>query len=240
MTLAMYCKNCGVELEENMINCPLCGELVGANDSASNIQNKNLVLEQSSFRQAKMSRPQKKFTWEIVSIILLSGAVASFVVDFFINKGITWSEYTVAIGLTIFSYVSLFAFWEQQTIMEIIGGFVVSSFFLTLLDALTNGISWSIQLAIPLLFAANFILILLIAVIRRSKFKGVNLIAFSFIAAALLCICTDAILSYFKNHFLQLRWSIIVSACVIPVTVVLFFVHYRLKKGRNLKRTFHI
>jgi hypothetical protein len=177
-----------------------------------------------------MSRPQKKFTWEIVSIVLLSSSVASFVVDFFTNKGIIWSEYTVAIGLTIFSYISLFAFWEQQTIMKIIGGFVVSSFFLTLLDGLTNGISWSIQLAITLLFAANFILIVLITIIHRAKFKCVNLIAFSFIAAALLCICTDAVLSYFKNHFLQLQWSIIVSACAIPVVVVLFFVHYRLKK----------
>jgi hypothetical protein len=66
------------------------------------------------------------------------------------------------------------------------------------------------------------------------------LIAFSFIAAAMLCICTDAVLSYFTNHFFRLRWSIIVSACIIPVTVILFFVHYRLKKGRNLKRAFHI
>lgn len=236
----MHCKNCGVELEDTMLNCPLCGEPVDDNYSGSKVQNSNFISKQPLFGQAKMSKPQKKFTWEIVSVILLSGAIASFIVDFFINKGVTWSEYTVAIGLTIFSYVSLFAFWEQRTIVEIIGGFVVSSFFLFLLDALTKGISWSIQLAIPLLFAANFILIALIAIIRRSKFKGVNLIAFSFIAAALLCICTDAILSYSKNHFFHLRWSIIVSACIIPVTVILFFVHYRLKKGRNLKRAFHI
>lgn len=235
----MHCKNCGVELEDNMLNCPLCGAPVNDN-SGSKVPGSNFIAEQPLFGQAKMSRPQKKFTWEIVSVILLSGAIASFIVDFFINKGVTWSEYTVAIGLTIFSYVSLFAFWEQRTIVEIIGGFIISSFFLILLDALTKGISWSVQLAIPLLFTANFILIILIVIIRRSKFKGVNLIAFSFIAAAMLCICTDAVLSYFKNHFFRLRWSIIVSACVIPVSVVLFFVHYRLKKGRNLKRAFHI
>lgn len=235
----MYCQNCGVELEDDILICPLCGEPVNG-DHAAKIQNADYISRQVPFEQTKMSKPQKKFTWEIVSIILLSGTVANFIVDFFINHGITWSEYTVAIGLTIFSYVSLFAFWDQPTIVEIIGGFAVSSFFLVLLDAFTSGIDWSIRLAIPLLFAANLILIILIMVIRHSKFKGVNLIAFSFIAATFLCICTDAVLSYFKNHSLQLRWSIIVSACVLPVVVVLFFVHYRMKKGRNLKRTFHI
>lgn len=235
----MYCQNCGVELEDNILICPLCGETVSENQSAK-IQNTDSVLIQSPFEQTKKSKPQKKFTWEIVSIILLSGTAANFIVDFFINNGITWSEYTVAIGLTIFSYVSLFAFWEQPTIVEIIGGFAVSSFFLTLLDALTSGIDWSIRLAIPLLFAANLIVIILIAVIRRSKIKGINLIAYAFIAASLLCICVDAVLASFETQSVKLRWSIIVSACVLPVVVVLFFVHYKVKKGRNLKRTFHI
>lgn len=236
----MYCHNCGVELEENIPNCPLCGEPVSSNPSASNLPNTNFISQQSSFVQKKMSKPQKKFTWEIVSIILLSGTIASFIVDFFINHGITWSEYTVAIGLTIFSYFSLFAFWEQRTIIELIGGFVASSFFLVLLDALTRGINWSVRLALPLLFAANLIVIILIAIIRRSKTKGINLIAYTFIAASLLCLSIDAVLSYFQTHSVKLQWSIIVSACLIPVVVVLFFVQYRLKRGHSLKRTFHI
>jgi hypothetical protein len=140
--------------------------------------------------------------------------------------------------LQFFSYISLFAFWEQQTIMKIIGGVVVSSFFLTLLDALTNGISWSIQLAIPLLFAANFILIVLITIIHRAKFKGVNLFAFSFIAAALLCICTDAVLSYFKNHFLQLQWSIIVSALCHTGCRSVVFCSLQIKKRPESQQNF--
>ena len=235
----MYCQNCGVELEDEMLICPLCGEQVDGNQSAK-IQNAVPVSLQLPFEQTKMSKPQKKFTWEIVSIILLSGTIASFIVDFFINHGITWSEYTVAIGLTIFSYVSLFAFWDQRTIIKIIGGFIVSSVFLVFLDALTNGINWSIRLAIPLLLAANLIVIILISVIQRSKFKGINLIAYAFIAAALLCLSIDTILSFFETRLVKLRWSIIVSACVIPVVMVLFFLHYRFKKGRSLKKTFHI
>jgi hypothetical protein len=235
----MYCQNCGVELEDNMTICPLCEEPV-TNNHSGEAPNKKFISQKDYFSQAKMSLPQKKITWEIVSIVLLSGTIASFIVDFFINHNMSWSEYTVAIGLTIFSYVSLFAFWDQRTIIKIIGGFIVSSVFLVFLDALTNGINWSIRLAIPLLLAANLIVIILISVIQRSKFKGINLIAYAFIAAALLCLSIDTILSFFETRLVKLRWSIIVSACVIPVVMVLFFLHYRFKKGRSLKKTFHI
>ena len=237
----MYCSNCGVELEASMASCPLCGQPVNDNNKSANVAIPSSGGKPPfSFGQEKMSKPQKKFTWQIISIILLSGSVASFAVDFIINHDITWSEYTMAIGLAIFSYVSLFAFWEQRTIVEIIGGFIVSSFFLLLLDALTSGIDWSIRLAIPLLLAANLVVILLIIVIRRSKIKGINLLAYAFMAAALLCVFIEGILNYFETGAIDLRWSVIVAACVIPVVVVLFFVYYRLKKGRSLQKTFHV
>lgn len=236
----MICKNCGVELEEDMAVCPLCGQPAGSDLGSESSQDLALNGPRPPFVSPRMSRPQKKVTWQVISIILLSGSAASFIVDFFINHQITWSEYTVAIGLTIFSYVSLFAFWEQQPIFEIIAGFVVSSFFLLLLDALTNGISWSIWLAIPLLFAANLIVILLMAIIRSSRYKGINLIAYGFCGAALLSVFVEAALSFFETRQIRLRWSIIVTACLIPVIVVLYFLHYRFKKGRDLKKTFHM
>lgn len=236
----MYCQNCGVELEYNMAICPLCGRPAGDNKYPGEGQEINIPANPSNFGKKTMTGPQKKFTWEIVSIILLSGAIASFIVDFIISNHLTWSEYTVAIGLTIFSYVSLFAFSNQPTINKVMGGFFSSSLFLLLLDALTGGINWSLRLAIPLLFGANLIVVLFLIIIQRSRFKGINLISYAFIAAALLCLFTEATLRFFENKSIHLRWSIIVLACVTPIAMVLFFVHVRFKKGRNLKKTFHI
>lgn len=233
----VICKKCGVELEADMQHCPLCGEPVAGN---GNMQ-VPLPYKQQVFQQhRKMSLPQKKFTWEIVSIILLSGMIATFIIDFIINKKITWSEYPIAISLTIFSYISLFSFWNQKTILQITGSLILSSFFLFLLDAMTGATNWSVELGIPLLLAGNLVAALLIAVIRMSKYKGINLIAYAFLGAAILCIGIEFILSNFKTGSLQVGWSIIVAGCVIPVVVVLLFVHFRLKKGRSLEKTFHI
>ncbi|HET6766526.1 MAG TPA: DUF6320 domain-containing protein, partial [Chitinophagaceae bacterium] len=212
----IICKNCGVELEKEMMNCPLCGEPV-TGDGNTTLTKSHQTIQ---YRKA-MSRPQKKFTWEIVSLILLSGIIATLVIDYILNKQIKWSEYPVAIALTIFSYVSLFAFWRQRTIIQMAGGLILSSLFMILLDALKGNTGWSFKLGIPLLIAGNIIAAALLAAIRASKTKGINLLAFAFIAAALLCVCIDGILAFFKSGSIQVRWSIIVAGSIIPVVLVL-------------------
>lgn len=242
------CSNCRVELEEDMLNCPLCGEAVKANEAVSGSKKQVSSPDglpapgrKPAFQQrTEMSRPQKKLTWEIISIILLSGIIATFIIDFILNKGITWSEFPIAISLTIFAYISLFAFGQQSVLLQIGGGFALSLFFLFTLDLLTGGISWSVRLGIPLLLAANLIVTALIVIIRSSKYKGINLIAWAFLAAALLCLCIEGILAFFSTGTLHLEWSVIVTGSVLPVVLVLFFVHLRLKKGRSLEKTFHI
>ncbi|WP_207515197.1 DUF6320 domain-containing protein [Longitalea luteola] len=229
------CKNCGVELENDMQYCPLCGVGVSSVENGKTTDPKGLP----AFNKA-MSQPQKKFTWEIVSLVLLSCLATTIIIDLITNKRITWSEYPVTISLVIFSYVSLFAFWHQQAIIQMAGSFLLSSVFLLILDVLKDGIAWPVKLGIPLLFAGNVITAMLIMVIRLSKVKGINLIAYAFLGASLLCICIEGILSMFKMGVIFFRWSIIVAACCVPVILVLLFVHLRLKKGRSLQKTFHI
>lgn len=233
----IICKNCGVELEDEMLHCPLCGDPVAGTGKVQLPAPGHQQLFPSSY---KMSQPQKKFTWEIVSIILLSGIIATLIIDFIINKRITWSEYPVAISLSIFSYISIFAFWDQRTIIQMTGGLVLSSFFQFILDILTGDTRWAVQLGIPLLLATNLVVAALVAVIGRSRHKGINLVAYGFLGAAVLCVAVEGILSFFTKGTIYFEWSIIVAGCIIPVVLVLLFVYFRLKKGRSLEKTFHI
>lgn len=228
------CKNCGIELEGDMEICPLCGQSVYADKIATDLSAQPLLYNK------RMTAPQKKFTWEIVSVILLSAIVVTFIIDYIISKSITWSEYPIAISLIIFTYISLFAFWRQRTIIQMMVGFVLASASMLILDFITHGINWAYLPGIPLLFAANIIIITELLVIDSAKYKGINLLAWGFLGAGLLCIAVDAILSYYRFNEVNLSWSVIVVSCIIPVFVVLLFIHYRLKKGRSLKKTFHV
>lgn len=237
----IYCNNCGVELETDMQLCPLCGEKATNNIETGLLEPAVSPLQKNTpYAYRKMDQPQKKFTWEIVSIILLSGVIASFIIDFAINRHISWSEYIAAICLTIFSYVSTFAFWNQKTIIDMAGGLIASSFFLLIIDVAIGTFDWAIKLGIPLLFSSNIVVASLLTIIQRSQYKGINLIAYSFIAAALLCVCIECILSFIDTNSVHLWWSLIVMACVLPVAFLLLFLHFRLQKGRSLQKTFHI
>lgn len=187
-----------------------------------------------------MTQPQRKFIWEIVSITIFSAVLATLAINLIINGRISWSEYPVALCLIVFSYVSVFAFLDQKAVGAIIGGFFASSVFLLTIDWLTGGIGWVAKFGIPLLFSGNAVATGLFFVIFLTKKKGVNLIAYFLIAAALFCICIEWILHFFTPGPLHLRWSLIVSACILPVVLVLFYVHYRVMKTRTLERIFHI
>lgn len=233
-----YCKVCGVELESDMQACPLCGQPVSSGPGDDKPVPER--VEQPPISIRKMDRPQKKLVWEIISIILVSSIAVSLLTDFIITGRITWSQYPVAVCLTAFTYVSLFALWNQRFIVELACACVASSLFLLALDALTGGLGWLAKLGIPALVLGNVLVAALVWVIRLSKHKGINLIAYGFLAAGLFCLGIDGILSYFKTESLHLWWSLIVGTCVLPVALVLFFVHYRLKKGQSLERTFHV
>lgn len=232
------CKSCGVELEADMLHCPLCHEVM----ETSGNESKPLYhpQENSLYNGPNINRQQKKIIWEIISITLFSASTATVAIDLLMNNRITWSEYPAAISLTIFAYVSLFTFWHNKTMIQMTGSFILSSLFIIIIDALASSMNWSLSLGIPMLLSANIITIAMIIAVRMSKHKGINLIAYGFLGAMLLCLCIDGIMSYHETTAIEISWSVIVSGSIMPVIFVLFFMHFRLKKGRDLRKTFHI
>lgn len=236
----IYCRNCGVELEDGLERCPLCNEIVnngtvGYPDASSTVKRQHYLNATK-----EMTEPQKKIIWEIVSITILSIVVVVFFIDLILSKNITWSQYPVAISLIGFSYISSFAFLKKGASIKIIISMVGSSACLLLIDSFTGDISWSVSLAIPLLLMGNLVAGLFLLVIAKSKYKGINLISYGLVAVACYCLGIDAILSLYKTGSVQLYWSVIVIVCVLPVAAVLLFVHYRLTKTQGLERIFHL
>ncbi|MDR6568112.1 hypothetical protein MRBLMN1_003806 [Chitinophaga ginsengisegetis] len=226
-----YCNNCGVILEDDMQICPLCGYEAGTNSASP-----EPAVTQPA---ATLTRQQKKLVWEIVSLVLISSIIAALLINLIVNKTISWSEYPVAVCLTIFCYVSFFAFWSGSSAARMLGGFITSAVLLLLLDAFTGGLSWAATIAIPVLLVASLITAIFLSITRHTVSKGVNLIAYAFIGSAVLCVAIEGILSFYHTRTIRLEWSLIVCLCVLLVAIALLFLHFRLKKGRSLEKTFH-
>ena len=239
-----YCKHCGVELDVNMNYCPLCGESVSDEDFIQKEQGQFLRSQQeekiiSDYKKLTQIQRRKLF-WELSGIILISGIIVSFIIDLVLNKNITWSKYTITVCLVVFVNITLLAFWQKKILLLFTGSFLSTSIMLMLLELYNKNISWSITLGVPLLLAAYLITLGLISLIKISRQRGLNLITYALIAIGLLTICTEGIISLNTQNRLSFHWSIIALACLIPVSAVLLFIHYRLKKATDLKKFFHI
>ncbi|HEX8039755.1 MAG TPA: DUF6320 domain-containing protein [Chryseosolibacter sp.] len=181
----------------------------------------------------------QRILWQVTATLLLSGIATTLIIDVARHKTITWSVYPVTICLIAFSYASLFAFWQTKTIYRILGGWVLSSLLLLLVDLFLDRTDWPTGAGIPLVFALNFVAITLLAIFRITKRKGLNLLAYTFVGIAVLCISIEWILSRYFSGKVELAWSIIVAACLFPVSIALLFIFFRTWNNPKLQKIFH-
>ena len=237
------CNYCGVELDAEMNYCPLCGRKSNApvvtGRKGTNKEPKETRAEVYDFEE--LTQPQKrKLVWELIALVMVSGVVASFIIDLFINKQITWSKYTITIGLAFLINTSLIIFMQKRFFLLLSGCFISTSLLLVLLDLFNLNLDWGLSLGIPIIFFLYIVLFFLSILIRKSKQKGINIIAYSLIAAGILCLCIEGIISLHRYNLLKFQWSVPVLVSVLPVSAILLYIHYRLKRVTNLKKFFHI
>lgn len=235
-----YCNNCGVELEKSMLTCPLCGK---PTDETSN---KDVKKEEPTLRGRRKEAAindfpiNQKLIWEVISAIIGSSVIVTLTINLITSKRITWAEYPIVICLVVFFYTALFAFWNRSLLIKIVVSFVASSLLLVIIDLIEAGTNWPIRVALPLLFLLNIISAILLLVIRHAKNKGINLVAYMLLGIGILCLCIEMILSVYTDNALHLSWSLIVFLSTLITSIVLLYMHFRLLKGRDLERTFHI
>src|SRR5688572_27215942 len=100
------CLNCGVELDDDMEKCPLCGKPAGAfpdnaPKTSGSMQNKNLKGMESS---AEDKSSLQRILWQVTSILLFSCIISTLIINLAVHKTITWSVYPVTVCMIIFSY----------------------------------------------------------------------------------------------------------------------------------------
>jgi hypothetical protein len=239
-----YCNNCGVELEDSMNICPLCG-----NDlSGTLLRHKEDIPFQESKQQGRLpsdfiglTKLQRiKVFWQLSGIILISGMIVTFIIDLIINQSITWSRFSMSACLALFVNITLIVFFKNKIAIALAGNFLFTSMLLVLFDVFNENIGWGTKLGVPLLFSFFLVVYLLIYLVRRSKQRGINLIAYFLIASGILSLSVEGIISIQIDNRLSFQWSVIVLASVLSISAILLFIHYRLRKGTDLERFFHI
>lgn len=228
------CKVCGVELDEGFRVCPLCGTPVG--EGGRREANERLVEELKPEGHKKHLLQQ--VLWQVTSVLLLSCILATLTIDLAIHGAVTWSLYPVSICVVVFFYASLMAVWRTRVAFQMVAAWAVSALFLLITDRFVAA-DWLSGLALPLLSAVTIIGLLLRFAVVRFRRKGLNVLASIFVALAVLCLAVDALVNLYLNGVIRLRWSVIVAACLLPVTAALLFTYFRTRDNADLQKIFH-
>ncbi len=111
---------------------------------------------------------------------------------------------------------------------------------LFLFDLFSPPVDWFYALGLPITIAL-FISVSIVSFLWKvAHFKGFNILAFAFVVLSGFCLVTEVIIDKYMFNAVEIRWSAIVAVSLLPIALVLLFVHYRMKKGKRLDSYFHV
>jgi hypothetical protein len=229
----IICNNCGVGLDDNIKICPLCGKdpLVSSEELPSNNLSGTIGLDHKEIRKSLR---------ELIGIIAFCGIAVCTIVDLIISKKPGWSLYTDVSIISGWLTLSLFIFAYRRPQVIIPGQLLTVLATLFMIDLLSTGGKWFLPLAFPLTIAVSFSAGLILVLYRIANLKGLNIVALSLLVLAGLCIIIEILTDKFQNGYVDLHWSLIVAISIFPVSLLILFYHYRLRKNNRLDSYFHI
>jgi hypothetical protein len=232
-----YCINCGVELDEDLISCPLCGFAVGKTNNSE-------PMDKSEYYPSDIILLHKKETrrhiWELSGIITFSGITVCTIVDFVIHKSLSWSRYADTSIMVSWICLTLILLAFRKYFLIIPGLLLTLLTMLFLFNIFSPPVRWFFGIGLPItisFFVAGSIIILLWKV---AHFRGFNILAVAFLVLSVFCIVSEVFIDKYLSQKVDIRWSAIVAVSILPIALVLLFVHYRMKKGKRLDSYFHV
>jgi hypothetical protein len=232
-----YCTNCGVELDEGIITCPLCGFGPASAETRQKVEKSEYYPSDILLLYKKENR---KHIWELSGIITFSAIIVCSIVDYVIKGKLTWS---------LFADTSVLASWIILTLILltfrryfiIIPGFLLTILAtLFLFDLFLPPLNWFYGIGLPVTLAFFAALSIIVVLWKVAHFKGFNILAFAFIVLSGFCIVTEAFIDKYLNDKIDIHWSLIVAVSILPIALILLFVHYRMKRGKRLDSYFHV
>src|SRR4030042_1875726 len=229
------CVNCGIELDNGLRICPLCGK-----DPGNKGEQEHISSNYPSGIIQLQRKENRRYLWELSGIIAFSGIAVCTIVDLLTSKGLRWSLFSDVSISAAWIILSLFLSSYKRPFIPVASLMLTIIAALFFIDLIATGPEWFFPVGLPVTIAAFIALGAIIILYSAAHFRGLNIIAASLMILSGFCIISEMILDEYLDGFVDLRWSLIAAISILPVALVFFFYHYRLKKGNRLDSFFHI
>jgi|WetSurSiteA1Bulk_404760.scaffolds.fasta_scaffold85148_1 hypothetical protein len=229
------CINCGIELDDGLKMCPLCGK-----DPTYKGEQDHVTKNYPSGIIQLQRKENRRYLWELSAILAFSGIAVCTIVDLLMNKSLKWSLFSDVSISAVWIILTLFLFAYKKPFILVGAMMFTILAALFFFDLIAAGQQWFFSVGLPLTIAAFFSLSIIAILYNAAHFKGLNIIAAALLILSGFCIITEMTLDKWLKDTVDLRWSLIAGISILPVALIFFFYHYRLKKGNRLDGFFHI
>ncbi|MGG7164893.1 DUF6320 domain-containing protein [Clostridium ihumii] len=236
-----YCPKCGVEINYGVKKCPLCKfslpplEPDYTRKSYENFPNAQNIYD-------KKVKEFKKILYSVIKAICICSVFITIFYNFYVSGKLTWSKYSSVsiIAAMLYFYLMLDLQWDFKNFL--IGGAINTFILLLLFDIFDGNLSWSIRLGLPFIVMTVCLLSIVYEVIKFTKNKFFNVAGYTLIALGLYCIGVNGFISLSIQGIFKLTWSIFVSIILIPLGLLLIYIHHKLPNSLKLKlkKKFHL
>jgi hypothetical protein len=231
------CTKCGVELDEGFTSCPLCG-------FASEMTENHKGITQSEHYPSDIILLYKKenrtHIWELSGVITFSGIAVCTIVDLVTHKSLSWSQYADTSILASWICLTLILLTFRKYFIIIPGLLLTILTTLFLFNLFSPPVNWFYGIGLPVTIALFAAVSIIVVLWKVAHFKGFNILAFAFIVLSGFCVVSEFFIDKYISDKADIQWSAIVAVSILPISLVLLFVHYRMKRGKRLDSYFHV
>jgi hypothetical protein len=232
------CSRCGVDIGD-ATSCPLCGLASGYDASVQTPSHARNLVELTASVQPP-SRARHLFAAELLTVSLGIAALTVFLVDLLTGGGISWSLYPLAaLGFIWLGFCPLIMATKRKALGLAFTALAPFAFLLAL-DAINGDMNWSLRLGLPMAAAVELAVAFAAFASMRSKRKGLNLLSYSLLAIAFVCLAVEGVISLWLGGSLRFAWSFIASSALVPIALFLLYAHHRVATDATLRRLFHV
>lgn len=233
-----YCVNCGVELDETLVKCPLCDCPV-----INPMKSGSAGVAPLHPRQVEHidNLPERRFAALIITIIALFVSIICITIDLSYSRELEWSRYVLAsIGLIwIFVTGPLFS-QKMGPMMGIAIDSAAVALFLYGIESWSMPGKWFLPLAFPIIGTAFFIMMVGAGLLVSRLVRGLNVPALIFFGTGLFVLCIEPVINAYNSGRANLEWSWFVFIPCTLVALLLLVLGRKHSLKETLAKRFHI
>jgi len=228
----MYCVKCGVELSDSEKKCPLCHTPVY-------LPNYEPKEERPYPRFEKPEAVNPRGIYFVISFVSIIAAIISFVCDFNLGGGVTWSGYVIgAIALFYVLFILPGWFKKYNPAIFIPISFLCIGLYLAYINYAVDG-GWFLTFALPVTGGVTIIISAITTLCYYLKRGYLYIFGGAFIAAGTFCPVIET-LSIITFGAPPLFWSLYPLIALFLIGIMLIIISIVKPFRESLCRIFAI